>query len=315
MKIIALLPFKNEEWILKEYINSIKKITDFIIAFDDNSTDKSRSLLEKAGAKIITENYEKESGWTEYKIRERLLDEGRKEGGTHFICLDCDEIFSNNFFNSARETILSLKPGQSLWMDWINLYGNLKTERIDGVYDKLNKSFIFCDDKNAAFKYVFLGVSRTPGNPDYKLVIDRKHGSVIHFQFLNTERSAMKRAWYMCSELIKADRSAQRINVTYDIQKDIKNIKTRPILSDSDFKITDNSVTRYDYKTDWRFTEIFNWFDKYGIEFFEPLDIWDNKTFKNEFEKRTGGIPVPKIVSRWIIKLNDIKNKIKNFRL
>ncbi len=315
MKIIALLPFKNEAWVLKEYINSIKKITDFIIAYDDHSIDNSRTLLEKAGAKIITEDYKEVSGWAEHSIRERLLNEGRKAGGTHFICLDADEIFSNNFYENAKEIILSLKPGQSLWMDWVNLYRNIKTERIDSVYYKINKSFIFCDEKNLDFPYAFLGVSRTPGDPKYRIVIERIQGSVIHFQFLNTDRSTMKRNWYMCSELIKATRSPRRINVTYDIQKYRDNIETRGLNSDTNFEINDSSIIDYDYSTDWRFMEIEGWFNKYGMEFFEPLDIWDNIVFKNEFIKKVKKIPVPQIVPLWLIRLNDLKNRFKNATL
>ena len=311
-KIIALLPFKNEGWIIGEYINSVKKITDHIIAYDDNSTDDSRKLLEKAGAKIIEKNYKTESYFAEHKIRQDLLEEGRKDGGTHFICLDADEIFSNNFIKQGREIIYSLKPSQGLWMDWVNLYGDIKNERKDDVYHNINKCFVFCDEANLTFPYAFVGVSRTPTSPENRIVIDRKQGSVIHFQFLNKERFLMKRVWYMCSELIKADRSALRINTTYDVQKDRKNIRKVPIDSDSAFEINNDSITEYDYKEDWRFKEIIRWFDKCGIGYFEPLDIWAEKVFQEEFVRRIGRPPSPKVLPGWLIKLNYIKNKIRN---
>lgn len=198
-------------------------------------------------------------------------------------------------------------------MDWVNLYGNLHTERIDGVYKKINKSFVFCDDKNIDFTYAFLGVSRTPGDPLNRVVIDRSEGSVIHFQFLNTDRSEMKRAWYMCSEIIKGDRSPQRINVTYDIQKTRDDIHTGALTPDINFELVDNSLSKYDYNQDWRFKEIISWFDKYGIGFFEPLDIWNNRVFSDKFIKKMNRRPIPKIVPRWVMILNDIKNKIKNY--
>lgn len=311
IKIIALIPFKNEDWVLVEYINSIKKITNFIIAYDDSSTDKGRNLLENAGAKIITENYKEKSGWAEHSIRECLLREGRAEGGTHFICLDADEVFSDNFYLSAKQHILSLTPGQSLWMDWVNLYGNKETERIDGVYKKLNKSFIFCDDKKATFSYAFLGVSRTPGDPLNRLVIPREKGAVIHFQFLNTQRADMKRIWYMCSELIKGTRSALRINTTYDIQKDRTTTKTRQLPKNSTFTIINNDITKYNQITDWRFLEIKQWFDVYGIAFFEDLDIWDNEILKKQFIGRENRAPKPKKPHPLIITINNTRNTIK----
>ncbi len=310
MKIIALLPFKNEEWVIKEYIASIKKVTSHIIAYDDYSTDLSRKILEEAGAKIISEDYTTESGWAEHSIRQRLLIEGRKEGGTHFICLDADEIFSDNFYVSAIKNISTLEPGQSLWLDWVTLFRNKNTERVDGVYKNINKSFIFCDDVHSDFPYAFLGVSRSPGDPLFRKVITRKDGSVIHFQFLNTERSSVKRIWYMCSEHIKGARSAVRINATYEIQKDKQGIATQNLSAVESFTIVDESVADYHIHNDWRFKEILSWFEKYSIEYFEPLDIWDNITLKELFKEKTYRYPTPKIIPSWIIKINEFKNKL-----
>jgi glycosyltransferase involved in cell wall biosynthesis len=312
MKIIALLPFKNEEWVLQEYIHSVKKITDTIIAYDDMSTDRGRDLLEKAGAILITENYKEKSGWAEHSIRERLLREGRSLGGTHFICLDADEIFSNNFYHLGKEFITSLQPGQSLWLDWVNVYRDTEHERIDTVYKKISKSFIFCDDRNSQFPYAFLGVSRTPGDPLNRIVIPREQGSVIHFQFLNTKRSTMKRNWYMCSELIKATRSPRRINTTYFIQKDREDIPVKILTDVSAFEIVNRSITQYDPSGDWRFKEILTWFDDHTIEFFEPLDIWEDEIFRDLFIKRKKREPKPVLTPVWLMKINDLKNSIRN---
>ena len=54
MKVIALLPFKNEEWCLPSYLHNTTKIVDEIIAIDDGSTDNSVKILEDAGAKVYS---------------------------------------------------------------------------------------------------------------------------------------------------------------------------------------------------------------------------------------------------------------------
>ena len=54
MKVIALLPFKNEEWCLPSYLYNTTKIVDEIIAIDDGSTDNSVKILEDAGAKVYS---------------------------------------------------------------------------------------------------------------------------------------------------------------------------------------------------------------------------------------------------------------------
>ncbi len=310
-KIIALIPFRNEEWILKEFISSVKKITPNIVAYDDGSTDGGTALLQDAGATILKKSFEVKSGWAEHNIRQILLTEGRKLGGTHFICLDADEIFSNNFYKHAEKTILSLLPGQSLWMDWVTLYRDIHTERIDGVYKNINKNFIFCDDKDIEFTYAFLGVSRTPGDLRNKCTVGRNIGSVIHYQYLNIDRSAMKRVWYMCSEHIQNIRTPLRINTTYDIQKDRDTILTQGIDNDAAFNIVDKTISEYKQQEDWRFKTLLEWFEKYGIEFFEPLDIWEIDYFKKLFKEKTGRDPEPSVLPPWLLYVNDIKNKIK----
>jgi len=310
-KIIALLSVKNEEWILKEYIHSIKKITNFIIAYDDNSDDNSKLILEEAGVKVISKNYTSISYFAEHQIRRELLKEGRKIGGTHFICLDADEIFTESFLNNSHEKIYSLKPGQSMWLDWIHLYKSLQIERVDGVYNKINKAFIFCDDGKSDFKYAFLGVSRIPTDPNNRILLNRKEGAVIHFQFINKDRFLIKRCWYMCSEIIKGDRSPVRINTTYDTQKDYRR-KTTPIKNDALFKITDPTILNYKPENDWRLLQIYSWFDQYTIEKFEKIDIWQEPKFLLEFIRRTGKKPKPNIVPFWLLKINDLKNKTNN---
>ena len=49
MKVVALLPFKNENWVLPSYLHSVTEIVDEIIAIDDGSIDNSAEILKDAG--------------------------------------------------------------------------------------------------------------------------------------------------------------------------------------------------------------------------------------------------------------------------
>ena len=55
MKIIALIPTKNEEKAIGKVIKSLKKYVNEIYIVDCNSTDKTREIAKKLGAKIIIE--------------------------------------------------------------------------------------------------------------------------------------------------------------------------------------------------------------------------------------------------------------------
>jgi len=53
MKLIALLPMTNAEWILSLYLPSVIPVVDEIVATDDDSTDRSRELVERAGGYVV----------------------------------------------------------------------------------------------------------------------------------------------------------------------------------------------------------------------------------------------------------------------
>ena len=60
--------------------NSIKRLSDEIIAIDDGSTDNSVKILESAGAKVHSSEKLKNfnSGWSEGSIRAELLRLGQR---------------------------------------------------------------------------------------------------------------------------------------------------------------------------------------------------------------------------------------------
>ena len=126
MKVVALLPFKNENWVLPSYLHSVTEIVDEIIAIDDGSIDNSAEILKDAGAKVYSSEKLKNfnSGWSEGSIRAELLKLGRESGATHYICLDADETFTNPSIQTIKELLPQMKPGDKIAMQWLALWGN-----------------------------------------------------------------------------------------------------------------------------------------------------------------------------------------------
>ena len=52
IKIIGLLPCRNESWILPTYLKNVLPVVDEIIVIDDNSTDNTKQILKSASDKI-----------------------------------------------------------------------------------------------------------------------------------------------------------------------------------------------------------------------------------------------------------------------
>jgi hypothetical protein len=295
MKLIALLPFKDEEWILPAYLSSVAPVVDEIVAIDDGSTDRSRALVEAAGGYVVDNTAVVESGWAEHSIRETLLRLGRERGGTHFIGLDADEALTTPSRTHLRAALAGLQPGQKLAMQWLTLWKSPTEYRDDeSVWKDLFKDFAFADSGGGGHDYAFLGVARTPGDNDMAkwVRLAPERGAVLHYQFVPWHRTQVKQAWYRCSELIRTPERAYDINQMYSITLETPGVHTR--------RVPDDWLAGIDVSGDvvnlppaWHLDAILGWFGEYGVEFFEPLQIWHVPELHERFVRDVGREPVP----------------------
>lgn len=278
-KIIALLPVKNEMWVLPTYMYGIRKVVDEVIAIDDQSTDGTYEYLKDNGVTVHRNEEVLSEGWPEYNIRCKLLELGRKAGGTHFLCLDADECFSADFFDSARLYIKSLKPGEKMSVMWAALWGNIHSYKEDNsVWSRNFKDFAFCDRPDYNHEYAFLGVGRTPGpnNEDTLFTVPFSDGVCLHYQFASWNRFHLKQMWYRMSEVMKGVPISE-INAKYDITLDDKFLGVLPTpekwLKDIPCPTIESTL---DLSKDWRTQKIKEWIMYNGINKFASLHgRWD----------------------------------------
>jgi len=291
-KIVALLTFKNEIKYLQTYLATVKPIVDEIIAIDDGSTDEGPELLRQAGCTVIRSDEKVKAGWAELGIRNRLLELGRASGGTHFVCLDADETFTSQFIKIAPTVFSKMMPGQKIRMQWLAMWKTVDHYRDDqSVWSRNYKDFIFCDDGKMSYPDVWMHTPRTPGVSDDSkdLVLNPKHGAVMHFQFTEFGNFQIKQAFYRMSELVKlGPENWMSINQKYSITLEDPNVKVRCI-EDSWYV---NPMPKIGSNLDeWRLEVIKDYFDEYGCVFFENLQIWHIPELKEEFIWRTGRNP------------------------
>src|SRR5688572_16067245 len=109
MKIIALLPVRNEAWVLRHSLACLSGFCDVILASDQDSEDESRSVCREFPKVVLFESKER---LICEQVRWQLWDAARDYAGENLIwCTDADEVMSpamaQRFFSSCG----TLEPG------------------------------------------------------------------------------------------------------------------------------------------------------------------------------------------------------------
>lgn len=297
MKVVALIPFRNEARLLPLCLASLQGVADLIVGMDDNSADNSARIAAEAGAVVLSAPPHDLSSFTEGKessVRQMLLEEGRRQGGTHFLCVDADEALSANFRQHARMFFEGMEPGHKLALRWQHLWGSPWRYR-DGDYSKFHRVFhivAVCDAPGLRYEKKYLHMPRTPG-PDSRSLVHKlreDEGCLLHFNAVALRRYGIKVAWYFCSELNHAPDDAVRINRAYGRDFDLGFLRTKALRPEW----IEGLPIPADLAEDgpgWQWDELMKLFDQRGIEFFERLEMWHIPDLRAEFIRRTGREP------------------------
>lgn len=295
MKVVALLPFRDERPFLPSYLSTVAHVADEVIALDDGSSDDGPEFLRSHGVCVERSPH---SGFGGIAIlRERLLELGRSHGGTHFVWLDADETFTAPFVGAGRELMASMEPGDKLVLRWLALWRSLSRFRDDvSPFGSAWKDFITCDDGRMQFRTHperALHEPRTPGDWTEESLrrVDPAAGAVLHLQFVAWERYQAKQAWYRCLELL-GGLDPVRINLTYRPTVDEAGIDLRPLPEAwSEGVVLPSSLEKL--PADRFIEEVDALFQRHGAQTFEPLEIWHVPDLRQRFIEQIGRPPRP----------------------
>lgn len=347
--IVGLMAVRNESGILAQHLRAFSLYTDAIVVLDDASTDDTVVVIESLARECNIQKIIRKKVWhrDEPGDKNKLLEAGRELGGTHFIVMDADEMFTANCLenNFLRKKILELNPGDKLCMTLINLWRSADYYRYDAsLWSGIQGDFVFCDDGQCSYISNFIHTSRTPNNLTGKVIMletdhfalpgalkasdimtgprftsdeinyaqrylnyrylypKQENGSlidefkilfaaggpsvacyradytlgVLHFQFVNWENLLIKQAWYRCLEKIRdSDVRVEQINEKYGYSKNEEDLRLRPVPENwfEGYSFFDKNL--YLDVVSWQKKQVLQWFDQYGTQYFEDLDIWD----------------------------------------
>ncbi len=211
MKLVALMPARNEEWILRLSARVALMWCDHLVLLDHASTDATPEIMAEVAAEhparvtILTET---DHTWSEMSHRQRLLDAGREEGGTHFALVDADEILVASALESVRDEVDGLLPGRMLSAPMWPIWGDLEHVRSDAcVWTRSMLTLAFCDRGDLHWAQRDDGYEhhhRGPYGAEIPaLQVTDLRVSVMHLQFADLRRLRAKHAHYKIQEILR----------------------------------------------------------------------------------------------------------------
>jgi len=298
MKIIALVPVRNEAWVLEHSLAFWSGFCDVVIVNDQMSSDATREICRRFPKVVLLESKPADTvARLPQQARWRLLDAARHYDGHNLLwCTDADELtpptFAQRFFEQHAG---ELTPRRVIECRFYNLWGSLAKYRQDlSSYGPIWKPMGFVDDRVVDYprgEVRPLHEPRMPIETDLA-ALEAEALPILHLQWTVWNRNQMKQAWYRCIDFMDKRMTGAEVNAFYSVTLPEIYVHTEPVPQEwlADVTLPDAAVDR---QPAWQEAEILGWFEQRGVEFFEPLEIWHLPSLRQEFRRRTGREPRP----------------------
>ena len=294
MKVIGLMPVRNEASMLPHSLACLSGFCDVVLVGDQESTDATREVCRQFPKVVVLEHKATAADGGRWP----LLDAARQYEGHNLLwSTDADELISPRLVRKWLQVNRDrLTPGTYVACGYYNLWERLDRYRDDfTAYRPQQKVVAFVDARTADYQRSStvkpLHQPRSPGETADRTIVAAQL-PILHLQWMLRERNQMKQAWYRCVELLHRGDPAEKINRFYAVTLPVRFVKTTAVPREwvEDVTFPDPAI---DAEPIWQEQEILSWFDQHGAEFFEPLDIWHVTRLRQEFRRRVGRQPRP----------------------
>jgi hypothetical protein len=220
LKLIALMPVRNEDWCLGLTARAVLMWCDELHILLHRCTDKSFAICQQIQAEVgdrIDWTTSKDEEWREMAHRQILLEHARRRGATHIASIDADEILTGNLITYQqgngiwiRETIAQLSPGEILNLSWFAMPGRPDRYLVEGPWAGAFIPVAWKDDPRyhwtarEGYDFHHRHPMVTAGNNFVQFVTHGlTQGGLMHLQFCNRRRLAAKDALYQMTEVLR----------------------------------------------------------------------------------------------------------------
>ncbi len=295
MKIITIMPVRNEGWIIKHNLTILSQFCDHILIAIGESNDKTFEICSSFPKVLMVPDIE--PGFVKkYNRRKILLDKAREFDGLNLIlALDADELVTADAVSSPAwfNLISNIKPGESYHLPWIWIW---KSPRHFRHNDKSawSERWIYCLFRDDRINNYSLGNWHEERIPSVYVKTSKPFPDVkiLHYAQVAKNRVRSRQCYCQVIELLKFNRSPAIINENYIITKDERSIRLSKIPFEwlSAWERLGVDVDNLsDPELSWFDIDILKIFSKEGTWRFADLDIWDiNWEYKRQLAINEG---------------------------
>ena len=315
MKVIAMLPTRNEGWVIAHSLACLSACCDVVLVGDRGSDDDTREICRRFPKAVILD------AAADSRIREQrwqLLDAARGYDGHNLLwATDADELMSpaavTGFLARERDHLV---PGTVVECRYYHLWNEAGRYRDDDShYAPQWKAVGFVDDRRSDFdrsQPLALHEPRVPAAPGAP-VMQTNEFAVLHLQWLIPQRNQLKQAWYRCREWLDGGKTAAAINGFYAVALPAPDAPLAAVPAAWTRDLTFPSAAA-DGVPSWHLRDLIGWFDERGIEHFEPIEIWHVPALRDEFVRRVGRLPRPDLTYRpsWSTRAQRLGARVLN---
>ncbi len=210
MKIVAILPVRNEGWILGASLRALLMFIDEVVVSLHNCTDDSfditREVWKETGR--VCSYPEDTQHWSEMAQRQKLLESARELGATHIVTVDADELLSGDLLPTIRQRIEALPLGVMLRLPLLNLRGCLNRVHNTGLWGSpdMNTSVAFRDEPGIhwAAREGYDHHQREPLGRTWAMPpCENRTAGLLHCQFISEKRLKAKHLLYQVNESLR----------------------------------------------------------------------------------------------------------------
>jgi hypothetical protein len=230
VKLIGLMPVRNEAWVLglsaRVALMWCDELVILLHACTDGTSDIVRGLIQEF-AERINPIWDRDPTWDEMAHRQTILEAARWCGATHIAIIDADEVLTGNLLAKYtsepdsmmrfRHTTDMLRTGQLLQLPLYNLRGGIDRCHANGLWGNRLVSLAFADDPALGWSGDKFHAREPQGKPLRPFPpIKQGEGGVMHLWGASERRLLAKHALYKVTERLRwPDKRVRDIDFEY----------------------------------------------------------------------------------------------------